>query len=115
MKLDSSLPFNVFSSTKDKVTVTKASNKHEIVRSSSCIFKLNEEIALLLEHFHEILERSGCNHDAIMNQNGEWKDFKAFVFRHRTTVKFENFFIFPDLRCRFRNRIFLLELLLSFP
>jgi hypothetical protein len=20
-----------------------------------------------------------------MNQNGEWKDFKAFVFRHRTT------------------------------
>jgi hypothetical protein len=75
----------------------------------------NEEIALLLEHFHEILERSGCNHDAIMNQNGEWKDFKAFVFRHRTTVKFENFFIFPDLRCRFRNRIFLLELLLSFP
>jgi hypothetical protein len=24
-----------------KVTVTKASNKHEIVRSSSCIFKLN--------------------------------------------------------------------------
>ena len=34
MKLDSSLPFNVFSSTKDKVTVTKASNKCEIVRSS---------------------------------------------------------------------------------
>ena len=75
----------------------------------------NEEIALLLEHFHEILERNGCNHDAIMDQNGEWKDFKAFVFRHRTTVKFENFFIFPDLRCRFRNMIFLLELLLSFP
>jgi hypothetical protein len=75
----------------------------------------NEEIALLLEHFHEILERNGCNLDAIMDQNGEWKDIKAFVFRHRTTVKFENFFIFPDLRCRFRNMIFLLELLLSFP
>jgi hypothetical protein len=32
-----------------------------------------------------------------------------------TTVKFENFFIFSDLRCKFRNMKFLLELLLSFP
>ncbi|VDI00488.1 Hypothetical predicted protein [Mytilus galloprovincialis] len=75
----------------------------------------NEEMAYLLENFHEILERNGCNLDAIMDQNGEWKDFKAYIGRHKATVAVENFFIYPDLKRRFINMILVLELLLSFP
>ncbi|XP_076072048.1 zinc finger protein 862-like [Mytilus galloprovincialis] len=75
----------------------------------------NEEMAYLLENFHEILERNGCNLDAIMDQNGKWKDFKAYIGRHKATVAVENFFIYPDLKRRFFNMILVLELLLSFP
>ena len=75
----------------------------------------NPEITLLLEHFHEILERSGCDLDNIMDHNGEWQNFKAYVFRHRTTVSVDNFFIFPELRTQFQHMVMFMEMLLTFP
>ncbi|CAC5379271.1 unnamed protein product [Mytilus coruscus] len=53
--------------------------------------------------------------DAIMDHIGEWKDFKAYVGRHKAIVSVENIFIHPDLKRRFENLILVLELLLSFP
>ncbi|CAC5417109.1 unnamed protein product [Mytilus coruscus] len=75
----------------------------------------NEEMAFLLENFHEILERNGCNLDVIMDNNREWKDFKAYVGRHKATLAVENFFIYPDLKRRFEHLILVLELIPSFP
>jgi len=75
----------------------------------------NEDMALLLEHFHTVLDRNGCDVDAIMGQNGEWTDFKGYIGRHKATVAVENFFIYPDLKIRFKYMVLVLELLLSFP
>ena len=70
-----------------------------------------EQLNLLLQHFHDLLDRNGCNFDLI---DAEWRDFKAYVFRHRTT-DMTKFFIFQEHKTRFPNLLLFFEVLLAFP
>ncbi|XP_063438155.1 zinc finger protein 862-like [Mytilus trossulus] len=70
-----------------------------------------DQLNLLLQHFQDILNRSGCDLEIIKN---EWTDFKAYIYRHKQT-DISIFFINDNLKTRFKNLLFLLEIIQVFP
>jgi len=71
----------------------------------------SEEMDILVDHFHQILDRNDCDFESILN---EWREFKAHVSQHKK-MPIEHYFIFDKLSQRFKNLLMLIEILLDFP